>query len=160
MSYGVHIISLRQLRDQWDWSVGRRTICISLPSLPLLSSLHPLSNYFVCLCSSIFFLLSASLCFFSRWPGWPSQCEIMVNAPWQSDTMHSPGPAPSGFNLIWVEKCVGGVMVAKGWGGKMKGWRTGCLLEGGKMKAWHVIFLPNCLTILHSSQIAISPPNI
>lgn len=110
---------------------------------PLLFSLYLLSSSSLRLYPSIFLPLSLSLSLvaFFFWPGRPSQCEIMVNAAWQSDTTHSPGPAPSGFNLIWSEKW-GVVVVVKGWWGEMKGWRTGCLLEGGagdKMKGWRVI---------------------
>lgn len=122
-------------------------------SLYLLSSSSPLYP-------SIF-LPSVSRRFFF-WPGRPSQCEIMVNAPWQSDTTHSPGPAPSGFNLIWSEKW-GSVVVVKGWsGGEMKGWRTGCSSEGGggQDESLACYSPPNRLTILHSSQIALSPPHI
>lgn len=112
--------------------------------------------------------LSVSRCFFF-WPGRPSQCEIMVNAPWQSDTTHSPGPAPSGFNLIWSEKWgLGGVVECGRGGGEMKGWRTGCLLEGGRVTRWklgvlfsaesshHPSFFPNCP--LPSSHVALTPP--
>lgn len=148
MSYGVHIISPCQLCDQWDWSVGSRTIFIS-PPFSLSSSRLSLSFKLLFSPSLSLYLspsLARSLClsslfffFFFFWPGRPSQCEIMVNAPWQSDTTHSPGPAPSGFNLIWSEKNGrgGGVMmvvvVVKGCrvGGEMKGWRTGCLWSGG-----------------------------
>lgn len=92
--------------------------------------------------------------FFFFWPGRASQCEIMVNAPWQSDTTHSPGPAPSGFNLIWSERrvCVrrGGVVAGKkgwvlvgGWGG---GWRTrwkrGVLFSA--KSSHHPSFFLNC----------------
>lgn len=174
MSYGVHIISLCQLCDQWDWSVGSRTVFISplslLPSFSLKTSLSPLLLS-LCLLSS--FSVRVSLYLFHSltlpvprpfffWPGRPSQCEIMVNAPWQSDTTHSPGPAPSGFNLIWSEKrvCV---------------WWRGCWegVVGEGMEDWVLVgggggqdeslacySPPNGLTILHSSQIALSPPHI
>lgn len=116
------------------------------PSLsPPLVSLYLLSSSSLRLYPSIFLPRSLArsvsrrfFFFFFFWPGRPSQCEIMVNAPWQSDTTHSPGPAPSGFNLIWSEKNGRGggmmvVVVVKGCrvGGEMKGWRTGCLWSGG-----------------------------
>ena len=150
------------------------------PSLSLSSSLLSLS-FKLLFFPSLSLYLSPSLArfvsrrfffFFFFWPGRPSQCEIMVNAPWQSDTTHSPGPAPSGFNLIWSEKKKGGgmmVLVVKGCrvrGGER--WRDGGLGAcgvgmggwGDKMKACCVILRRNRLTILHSSQIALSPPHM
>lgn len=99
----------------------------------------------------------------------------MVNAPWQSDTTHSPGPAPSGFNLIWSEKNGrggggddgGGGGEGMSGGGRDEGMEDWVLVEwrgggggGDKMKACRVILRQNRLTILHSSQIALSPPHI
>lgn len=188
MSYGVHIISPCQLCDQWDWSVGSRTIFISPPfslssprlslSFKLLFSpslslyLSPSLARSLCLSSLFFF-------FFFFWPGRPSQCEIMVNAPWQSDTTHSPGPAPSGFNLIWSEKNGRGGgwwwwwwWRDVGWGER---WRDGGLGACGVEGWWgwggqdeslpcysppksshHPSFFPNCP--LPSSHSALAPP--
>lgn len=86
-------------------------------------SLYPTTFLPVCLLLLFFFFCS----------GRPFQCEIKVYAPWQSDTTHSPGPAPSGFNLIWSEK-KGCVCVV------VRRWRRGYWVEkGGKMKACHAI---------------------
>lgn len=183
MSYGVHIISLCQLCDQWDWSVGSRTVFISplslLPSFSLKTSLSPLLLS-LCLLSS--FSVRVSLYLFHSltlpvprpfffWPGRPSQCEIMVNAPWQSDTTHSPGPAPSGFNLIWSEKrvcvCVvegllggGGGWRDGGLGACWRGWRTRWKLGVLFSAEWshHPSFFPNCP--LPSSHKALTPPQV
>ena len=81
------------------------------------------------------------------WPGRPSQCEIMGNAAWQSDTTHSPDPAPSGFNLIWSEKrahvcvCVrdDSVLVV---GGRGTRWKLGVLFS--TRLSHHPSFFPNC----------------
>lgn len=68
------------------------------------------------------------------------QCEIMVNAPWQSDTTHSPGPAPSGFNLIWSEKR---------WG--EGGWRTGYWKGIGGCARWKLVVLLSSESFHHPS---------
>lgn len=133
MSYGVQIIRMHQLCDQWDESFGGAAIFLSLFCFWYSQKLSSLSTFKKCspLCLYYFLTLSASCFFFCS--GRPFQCEIMVYAPWQSDTMHSPGPAPSGFNLIWPEKkgCVRAVV---------KRWRSGYWVEkGGKMKASSVI---------------------
>ena len=155
------------------------------PSLSLSSSLLSLS-FKLLFFPSLSLYLSPSLArfvsrrfffFFFFWPGRPSQCEIMVNAPWQSDTTHSPGPAPSGFNLIWSEKKKGGDDGAGGegmsgeGGREMKGWRTGCLWSGNggvggqdesllcyspPKSSHHPSFFPNCP--LPSSHAAVTPP--
>lgn len=75
--------------------------------LYLFLSLTILSHSLPLIPSTVLVLCLSPLLFFF-WPGRPSQCEIMVNAPWQSDTTHSPGLAPSGFNLIWSENGGGG----------------------------------------------------
>lgn len=97
------------------WSVGIDLLA-RLPCLSC-SSLYALSPLF---CQRIPLSYSDPLCLFLIpffWPARPSRCEITTNAPWQSDTMRSPGPAPSAFNLIWLEEraCVC-VEVAGGWG--------------------------------------------
>lgn len=117
------------------------------------------------ICLSLSLHLSPSVClslhFVPRWPGTPSRCEIMVNAPWQSDTTHSPGPAPSAFNLIWSEKWEGGVVVmVKGWRVRWRGGGLGACWRGGQDESSACYSPPNRLTILHSSQIALSPPHI
>lgn len=99
---------------------------------------------------------------FFFWPGRSSQCEIMVNAPWQSDTTHSPGPAPSGFNLIWSEKCVcvcvevgrGGGGLGACWRGWRTRWKLGMLFFA--KSSHHPSFFPNCP--LPTSCNALTPP--
>ena len=136
------------------------------PSLSLSSSLLSLS-FKLLFFPSLSLYLSPSLArfvsrrfffFFFFWPGRPSQCEIMVNAPWQSDTTHSPGPAPSGFNLIWSEKKKGGGWWCwwwrdVGWGGERdEGMEDWVLVEwewGGGGTRWK-------LAVLFSAEI-VSP---
>lgn len=160
MSYGIHIISLCQLCDQWDWSVGNTPLFISplsvLPSIVLKTSLS-----LSCIISSVSLSFSTPPQFFF-WPGRSSQCEIMVNAPWQSDTTHSPGPAPSGFNLIWSEKCVcvcvevgrGGGGLGACWRGWRTRWKLGMLFFA--KSSHHPSFFPNCP--LPTSCNALTPP--